>query len=117
MNKNVETAVAAMEDKKGENIVVIDLTGVDGSITDYFVVCEAQSTTQVEALINEVDKQMLEKLHEKPIRIEGKENGLWIIIDYGDMMVHVFEKETRAFYKLEELWSDVPQFMVESSNN
>lgn len=116
MNKSVETAVAAMEDKKGENIVVIDLAGIDGSITDYFVICEAQSTTQVEALINEVEKQMIEKQQEKPFRIEGKENGLWIIMDYGDIMVHVFEKETRAFYKLEELWSDVPQYAVESSN-
>lgn len=114
MKKIVESAVAAMEDKKGENIVVIDLTTIDGSITDYFVICEAQSTTQVDAISDEVEKQLIEGLKEKPHRVEGKDNGLWVAMDYGDIIVHVFERETRQFYNLEDLWSDAPQFVIES---
>lgn len=114
MNKNVEAVIAAMEDKKGENIVVVDLSKLDGAITDAFVICEAQSTTQVDAICNEVDKQMFEKQGEKVFRVEGKENGLWIIMDYGDIMVHIFERSTREFYALEELWNDAPQKRIES---
>lgn len=109
MTKNVEAVIAAIEDKKGENIVVVDLSVVESSITDAFVICEAQSTTQVDAICNEVEKQMLEKLNEKVYRIEGKENSLWVIMDYGDVMVHIFERATREYYALEELWSDAPQ--------
>lgn len=114
MNKNVEAVIAAIEDKKGENIVTIDLSKLDGSITDYFIVTEAQSTTQVDAICNEVEKQLFEKQGEKAFRIEGKENGLWIIMDYGDMMVHIFERSTREFYALEELWNDAPQERIQS---
>lgn len=114
MNKNVEAVIAAMEDKKGEKIVTVDLSKIDGSITDTFVICEAQSTTQVDAICNEVERQMLEKQGEKVYRIEGKENGLWIIMDYVDIMVHIFERSTREFYALEDLWSDAPQKKVES---
>lgn len=113
MVKNVDVVVGAIEDKKGENIVVLDLSVVESSITDNFVICEAQSTTQVDAICTEVDKQMYEKLGEKVYRIEGKENGLWIIMDYGDIMVHIFERETREFYALEKLWSDVPSRIIE----
>lgn len=114
MNKNVEAVIAAIEDKKGENIVVIDLSKLDGAITDTFIICEAQSNTQVDAISNEVDKQLLEKLNEKVLRVEGKENGLWVIMDYGDIMVHIFERSTRAFYALEDLWNDAPQMRIES---
>ena len=112
MTKNVEAVIAAIEDKKGENIVVIDLTVIDGSVADTFVVCEAQSNTQVDAICNEIDKQMSEKMNEKVIRVEGRENGLWIIMDYGDVMIHIFERATREFYALEKLWSDVPQTKI-----
>ncbi len=115
MNKIVEAAVAAIEEKKGENIVVIDLSGIDGAITDSFVICEAQSTTQVEAIGDEVEKELIEKLNEKPYRVEGRENGIWVAMDYGDMIVHIFERSTRAFYNLEELWSDAPQFEIENT--
>lgn len=114
MNKNVDAAIAAIEDKKGEEIVVIDMSKTDGSITDAFVICSAQSTTQVDAICNEIDKQLFENIGEKVYRIEGKENGLWIIMDYGDLMVHIFERSTRAFYALEDLWNDVPQKRIES---
>ncbi len=114
MNKIVEVAVAAIEEKKGENIVVVDLTKIDGAITDNFVICEAQSTTQVDAICDEVEKHLIESLKEKPIRVEGRENGIWIIMDYGDLMVHVFERSTRSYYNLEDLWSDAPQYEIEN---
>ncbi len=114
MNRNVSAAIAAIEEKKGENIVVVDLTSLDGAITDYFVICEAQSNIQVDAISNEVEKHLYESHNENPIRVEGRENGIWIIMDYGDIMVHIFERSTRTFYKLEELWSDAPQTQIES---
>lgn len=114
IKNRVDAVVTAMEDKKAENIVVIDLSKIDGAICDAFVVCEAQSNTQVDAICNEIDRQMFEKVGEKVWRVEGKENGLWIIMDYGDILVHIFERETRTFYALEELWSDAPQTKIAS---
>ena len=104
MNKIREVIIKALDDKKGENIVEIDLSGLDGAISDAFIVCSATSNTHAEALSMEVDRQMLEELKEKPLRVEGKENGLWIIMDYGDVLVHIFERETRNFYDIEGLW-------------
>ncbi|MEG1793401.1 MAG: ribosome silencing factor [Rikenellaceae bacterium] len=100
------TIIKAIDEKKGEDIVEIDFSGLDGTICDAFIICSANSYTQVEAISQEVDRLMREEHNEKPIRVEGRENSLWIIVDYGDVMVHIFEKETRDFYALEKLWSD-----------
>lgn len=106
--------IEIIEDKKGENISLIDLRKIDGTICNYFIVCEAQSTTQVDAISNEIEDKMVEKHHEKALRIQGRENGLWVIMDYGDVFVHIFEKETRAFYDLDALWSDAPTTKIET---
>ncbi len=96
--------VAAIQDKKGDEIVVLDLRGFDGAITDAFVVCSASSTAQVEAIAHNVE----EAVGEKVWRVEGLQNGVWVVMDYVDVMVHIFLRETRDFYKLEELWADAP---------
>lgn len=106
MSKNAETIIKAIDDKKGEDIVEIDLRGLDGTVCDEFVICSATSNTHADAISLEIDKQMREERNEKPLRVEGRENGLWIIVDYGDIMVHIFEKGTREYYNLEKLWSD-----------
>lgn len=106
MSNTKETIIRAIDDKKGENIVEIDFAGLDGTICDAFIICSANSFTQVDAISQEIDRLMREEHDEKPIRIEGRENSLWIIVDYGDIMVHIFDKETRDFYALEKLWSD-----------
>ena len=108
MNKLIETIVSAIEDKKGKNIVSLDLSGFDGAICSQFVVCNADSTTQVAAIAAGIEEKVLEELGEKVWRVEGQQNALWIAMDYVDVVVHIFQTELREFYKLEELWADAP---------
>ncbi len=106
MDKLVATVVEAIQDKKGKNIVSLDMTGFDGAICSHFVICNADSTTQVEAISNGVEEMMEEKLGEKLYRVEGRQVGVWVAMDYVDVVVHIFQTELRDFYRLEELWSD-----------
>lgn len=108
MEKLTETIVSAIEDKKGKNIVSLDLSGFDGAICSKFVVCNADSTTQVAAIAAGIEEKVQETLGEKVWRIEGQQNALWIAMDYVDVVVHIFQTELRSFYKLEELWADAP---------
>lgn len=108
MDKLIQTIVSAIEDKKGKDIVSLDLSGFDGAITSHFVICHADSTTQVAAIADGIEEKVLEVLGEKPWRIEGQQNALWIAVDYVDVVVHIFQTEMRTFYKLEELWADAP---------
>lgn len=108
MNELIDTIVSAIQDKKGKRILSLDLSGFDGAICSAFVVCSADSTTQVEAIAGGVEQKVLEKLGEKVWRVEGLGNSVWVVMDYGDVMVHVFQTETRDFYKLERLWADAP---------
>ena len=108
MNKLIETIVSAIEDKKGKNIVSLDLSGFDGAICSQFVVCNADSTTQVAAIAAGIEEKVLEELGEKVWRIEGQQNALWIAMDYVDVVVHLFQTELRRFYRLEALGADGP---------
>jgi len=107
-NKLIAAIVGAIQDKKGKNIVSLDLSGFDGAICSRFVVCNADSTTQVTAIADGVEERVFETLGEKVWRVEGKQTGLWVAMDYTDVMVHIFTTELRDFYKLEELWADAP---------
>lgn len=98
--------VEAMHEKKALNIVELDLSALNSSICDRFIIANADSTTQVMAIADNVEDKMIEKAGVKVIRRDGNENALWIILDYGDMMVHIFQTECRNFYKLEDLWAD-----------
>jgi ribosome-associated protein len=106
MEKLIETIVGAIQDKKGKNIVSLDLSGFDGTICSHFVVCNADSTSQVAAIADGIEKEVMEKLGEKLWRIEGQQNAFWIAMDYLDVVVHIFQTEYRNFYRLEELWAD-----------
>lgn len=108
MDKLVETIVSAIEDKKGKNIVSLDLSGFDGAICSHFVVCNADSTTQVAAIAAGIEEKVAEQLGEKVWRIEGQQNAFWIAMDYVNVVVHIFQTELRGFYRLEELWADAP---------
>ena len=98
----------AILDKKGEDVVSLDLRGLDGAITDFFVVCEGSNTTQVGAIAENIAEKMKEEGH-RLYRSQGEGNNFWIIQDYGNIVVHIFLKEYRQFYRLEELWADVPR--------
>lgn len=114
--KLLETIVKAIDDKKGENIVSLDLRQLDGAVCDYFVVCNAESTVQVSAIAGGVEDEVIKELGEKVIRIHGTENSLWVAMDYGNIMVHIFQTEMRNFYKLEDLWADAVITSYESTN-
>ena len=103
----------AMLDKKAKNVVSLDLRGVEGSITDFFVICNADSTTAVDAISDNVRKMMAEEGH-KLLRSQGEENDFWIILDYGNILVHIFLTQYREFYRLEDLWADVPAAKTKS---
>ena len=113
MDKLIETIVSAIEDKKGKNIVSLDLSGFDGAICSHFVVCNADSTTQVAAIADGIEEKVLETLGEKVWRIEGQQNALWIAMDYVDVVVHIFQTDLRSFYKPEELWAAAPMVKFE----
>ena len=98
----------AIIDKKGEDVVSLDLRQIDGAITDYFVVCAGSNTTQVGAIADNVAEKMKEEGHTL-YRSQGEGNNFWIIQDYGNIVVHIFLKEYRDFYRLEDLWADVPR--------
>ena len=91
MEKLIETIVSAIEDKKGKDIVSLDLSGFDGAICSHFVVCNADSTTQVAAISDSIEEKVHEVLGEWPWREEGKQTGLWVAMDYVDVEVHIFQ--------------------------
>ena len=99
----------AIYDKKGQNVVSLDLRPVGSAISDYFVVCNGDSTTNVAAIADNILKKVREELGMKPLRTQGLENNFWIILDYGHIVVHVFQTQYREFYRLEDLWADAPK--------
>jgi len=98
--------VEAIQEKKGDKIKVLDLRGLEHAISDFFVVCEAQSKPQVDAIYESIDELVKKNFGEDPVRVEGREEGNWILVDYFDVVAHIFKPEAREFYKLESLWSD-----------
>lgn len=102
----VHTIVNGIQEKKGQGIVVADLRHTEGSICQYFVICQGNSPMQVDAITDSVEEFTREKVGEKPVRIVGRENSVWVAMDYTDVMVHVFVPDMRAFYNLENLWED-----------
>ncbi|MBQ8046828.1 MAG: ribosome silencing factor [Prevotella sp.] len=102
----VDTIIKGIQEKKGQKIAVVDLTGIDGSIASYFVICQGNSPTQVEAIAESVGDTMRETLQEKPTTVVGLGLSHWVAMDYVDVLVHVFLPETRAYYDLENLWRD-----------
>ena len=97
-------AAKALDEKKGKEIAAIEITDIT-TLADYFVICSGGSNTQINALCDEVEKE-LDELGEQPLHREGYRGGTWVLLDYGCVAVHVFNEEARAFYGLERLWSD-----------
>ena len=114
MDRLLETIVKAIQEKKGKNIVSLDLRKTEGAICSYFVVCNADSTTQVGAIAAGVEEKVLTELNQNVWRVDGTANSLWIAMDYIDIVVHIFQTPLRDFYKLEQLWADAPVVKYES---
>ena len=105
-NKELDVIAEAMLEKKGQDVVALDLRKIGTAISDYFIVCNADSNTNVVAIADNVEDRMIEKCHRKVLRSQGQDNAIWVILDYGEIVVHVFQTEYRDFYRLEELWAD-----------
>lgn len=102
----VKALVEGILDKKGEEILVLDLKKLPHAMADYFIICEASNERQVNAIADQLEREVRKKIKEKPWHVEGKENLEWVLIDYFNVVVHIFKKETRKFYALEDLWAD-----------
>ena len=102
----VKVIAEAMLEKKGQEVLSLDLRKIGTAISDYFFVCNADSTTNVLAIADNVEDRMIERCRRKVIRSQGRENALWVILDYGDVVVHIFQTAYRSFYRLEDLWAD-----------
>lgn len=102
----VNCVVNGIQNKKGMDITIMDLRSIENNFTDYFVVCSGSSDTQIDAISESIEKEMSEKLNLKPHSSEGKSSKEWVLMDYFDVIVHVFLKDKRKYYQIEDLWGD-----------
>ncbi len=105
-NQLLQTIIEGIQEKKGHKITVVDLSRIESASTRYFVICQGNTPTQVEAIADSVREYTRENTGIKPYAYEGYRNAQWIIIDYGNIFVHIFLPETRDFFRLEQLWND-----------
>ena len=112
-NKELKVIADAMLEKKGQDVVSLDLRPIGTAISDYFIVCNADSAPAVVAIPDNVEEKMIQNCRRKVARTQGKENAYWVILDYGDIVVHVFQTPYRSFYRLEDLWADAEKTVYE----
>lgn len=110
-SKIFKTIIKAIQDKKGENIISLDLRKIAEASADFFIVCQASSTTQVRAIADFIEHEVKEKCGEAPYKHEGRTALQWVLIDYVNIVVHIMHPEARTFYKLEDMWSDAASQM------
>jgi len=101
-----ESIVNGLFEKKGKRVALIDLRNLENRVCDYFIICHATSSTQVDSLAWSVEDVVRKETGRKPFHVEGTENCIWILMDYGDILVHIFQEPYRDFYNLESLWAD-----------
>ena len=111
-----DAIVEGMQENKAKDIVVLDLREIESAVCDFFVICTGESSTQVDGISNSVVRHTRKVLSEKPWAIEGQSNSEWILMDYVSVVAHVFYHETRAFYDLEDLWSDAKRTDIPNLN-
>ena len=112
----IDAIVEGIQRKKGLDIVKINLTKINHSECKYFIICHGNSNTQVDSIAHSVEETVVELLKEKVWHTDGYQNSLWILLDYADIMVHVFQRDTRKFYDLENLWADAPIELIKEDN-
>ncbi|WP_299125431.1 ribosome silencing factor [uncultured Winogradskyella sp.] len=111
----ITTIIGGIEEVKGKEITILDLRDIENTVCDYFIVCEGTSNTQVNAIVNSIQKQVSKTLKDKPWHVEGTENAEWILLDYVNVVVHVFQKHIREYYDIESLWGDAKTTVIETS--
>ena len=113
----INSIIKGILEKKGHEVICIDLSQVENAICDYFVICHGDSNTQVNAIAESIEKETTEQLNMRPYSVEGKGNAEWVLLDYGQAIVHVFQKPFRKHYQLEELWGDGKITHIAESNS
>jgi ribosome-associated protein len=108
-SKIFKTIIQAIQEKKGENVISLDLRKIPEAVADFFIICEASSTTQVKAIADSIEEEVRKNCDELPYKHEGRQSLQWVLIDYVNVVIHVMLPENRRFYKLEDMWSDAPQ--------
>tara|TARA_Y100000768_G_scaffold87274_1_gene62561 strand:- start:6381 stop:6752 length:372 start_codon:yes stop_codon:yes gene_type:complete len=108
--------INSIQEVKGDEVCTIDLRNVENNFCSYFVICNGTSNTHVNSIVGSIQKKISKELKEKPYNTEGEENAEWVLIDYVDIVVHVFQKNVRSYYKLEELWGDALINKISSKN-
>lgn len=111
-----DTIVEGMQENKANDIVILDLREIGTAVCDFFVICSGESSTQVDGISNSVERYTRKSISEKPWRVEGKSQSEWVLMDYVSVVAHVFYKDTRSFYDLEDLWADANRVDVPNLN-
>ncbi|MDT0559323.1 ribosome silencing factor [Ichthyenterobacterium sp. W332] len=111
----ISTILSGIEDVKGQQINILDLREIENTVCDYFIICEGTSNTQVNAIVNSIQKKVGKELKDKAWHVEGTDNAEWVLIDYVNVVVHVFQKHIREFYDIESLWGDAKTTVIETS--
>lgn len=115
MNKTealVQKIIEGIQEKKGKEIAIVDLQGLEGAICRYFIICQGNSPSHLEAIVGSIAHFADRDLHERPVALDGERNSEWIAMDYVDVVVHAFLPEMRAFYDIENLWADAPLTLI-----
>lgn len=104
-----------IEEVKGKDINILDLREIENTVCDYFIICNGTSNTQVNAIVNSIQKTVSKEIKDKPWHVEGTDNAEWVLMDYVNVVVHVFQKHIREFYDIEGLWGDAKMTIIPSN--
>jgi ribosome-associated protein len=115
--KLCDAIVKGMQEKKAVDILVMDLRKVKNAVADFFVVCSGNSDKQLDAIADSVDQEVFKSMKENPWHVEGKNNKEWVLLDYFDVVVHIFKKDKREFFALEKLWGDAEMIEIKDGAN
>lgn len=111
----IAVILEGIEDVKGQQINILDLRKIDNTVCDYFIICEGTSNTQVNAIVNSIQKKVSKEIKDKPWHVEGTANAEWVLLDYINVVVHVFQKHIREYYDIESLWGDAVATEISTS--
>lgn len=112
----IANIIKGIEDVKGNDIDILDLRKIDNTVSDYYIICNGNSNTQVNAIVNSIQKVVSKELKDKPWHVEGSENAEWVLMDYVNVVVHVFQKHIREYYNIEGLWGDAQIISIANKN-
>lgn len=112
----IANIIKGIEEVKGNDIKILDLRKIDNTVSDYFIICNGNSNTQVNAIVNSIQKIVSKELKDKPWHVEGSDNAEWVLMDYVNVVVHVFQKHIREYYNIESLWGDAQIISLENKN-